>query len=126
MEESGDAVIGVVDRSRLSGALTAIHRGGHGHNARVLDGARGDIVGQLRRAGVSTDFNVDPRAKDVVLVLLHAPGRTRKVAELLHRAGANAVHVVNRADTADPQPDDAGVFAYSRGKKSVADGLSSD
>jgi hypothetical protein len=104
MEEGGDAVIGIVERGRLSGALTVIHRGGHGHNARVLDAARGDVLGQLRRAGVSTDLNVDPRARDSVLILMHAPGRTAKAAELLQRAGATTVHIVSRAGAVVPRP----------------------
>ena len=119
MEESGDAVVGVVDRSRLSGALTAIHRGGHGHNARVLDGARGDVIGQLRRAGVQDELGIDPRAKDSVLILVHAPGRTAKAAELLQRVGASAVHVVSRAGAELPAPFYAGAIGFGKGRKSA-------
>jgi hypothetical protein len=100
----GDAVIGVVERARLSGALTEVHRSGQGHNARVLDPARGDLRGQLRRSGVQVDLGLDPRAKDNVLVLIHAPGRTAKTAELLRRAGASPVHVVGRVGAVVPQP----------------------
>jgi hypothetical protein len=104
MECDGDAVIGVVERGRLSSALTAIHRGGQGHNARVLDAARGDVLGQLRRAGVAAELGIDPRAKDLVLILLHAPGRTSKAAELLRQAGASTVQIVRRAGAEVPRP----------------------
>jgi hypothetical protein len=99
----GDAVIAVVARERLSAVLTAIHRGGQGHNARVLDPARGDLRGQLRRSGVESEFNVDARAKDRVLVLIHAPGRTARTAELFRRAGECEVHVVGRRGAVIPQ-----------------------
>jgi hypothetical protein len=100
----GDAVIGVVERTRLSSALTEVHRSGQGHNARVLDPTRGDLRGQLRRSGVHVDLGLDPRAKDSVLLLIHSPGRTAKSAELLRRAGASAVHVVDRVGAIAPQP----------------------
>ncbi|MEA2531260.1 MAG: hypothetical protein QOG89_2904 [Thermomicrobiales bacterium] len=104
MTEDGDAVVGVVERGRLSAALTAIHRGGQGHNARVLDEARGDVQGQLRRAGVTTDLDLETGGKDAVVILIHAPGRTAKTAELLRREGASAVHIVSRTGAVAPRP----------------------
>jgi hypothetical protein len=102
-ETEGDAVIAVVPRDRLSAVLTAVHRGGQGHNARVLDPKRGDLRGQLRRSGVQQDVEVDPRAKDVVLVLIHAPGRVAKTADMFRLAGESDVHVVGRAGATVPQ-----------------------
>ncbi len=104
MDEGGDAVIGLVERVTLSGALTTIHRNGQGHNARVLDGKRGDLKGQLQRAGVATEIDLDGAGPDRVLILIHAPGRVAKTVEMLQRAGASKVSVVSRAGAEVPRP----------------------
>ncbi|HEY7034257.1 MAG TPA: hypothetical protein VH482_23155 [Thermomicrobiales bacterium] len=109
----GAAVIAVVTRDRLSAVLTAVHRGGQGHNARVLDPARGQLLGQLRRAGIQQAFNLDPRARDTVLVLIHAPGRIAKTVDLFRRAGEFEVHVVGRAGTGQP-PAPVGAYPDTR------------
>jgi hypothetical protein len=103
MEDSGDAVIGIVERNRLSTVLTAVHRGGHGHNARVIDASRGDIPGQLSRAGVIQTIDFTSNPPDSVLILIHAPGRIAKTTELLQRAGADPIHVVNRIGAEAPR-----------------------
>jgi hypothetical protein len=103
MEDSGDAVIGIVERNRLSAVLTAVHRGGHGHNARVIDASRGDVPGQLSRAGVTQTLDLTSNPPDSVLVLIHAPGRIAKTTELLQRAGADPIHVVNRIGAETPR-----------------------
>jgi hypothetical protein len=100
----GDAVVAVVARDRLSSVLTAIHRGGQGHNARVLDAARGEIKGQLRRAGVTTEVDLDLSGAESVVVLIHAPGRIVKTAEMLQRTGVIDMRVVNRAGAEVPRP----------------------
>jgi hypothetical protein len=99
----GDAVIAVVPRDRLNSVLTAVHRGGQGHNARVLDPARGDVRGQLRRSGVLQDIDLGAGAKDAVLVLIHAPGRVAKTADLFRHAGEYDVHIVGRTGAIVPQ-----------------------
>jgi hypothetical protein len=104
MDQDGDAVIGLVERGQLSSVLTTIHRIGQGHNARVFDAARGDVSGQLRRAGVTADLDAEVRALDSVVVLIHAPGRTAKTAEMLQRAGASSVRVIQRAGAEIPRP----------------------
>lgn len=85
-----DAVVGVFDRDRLSEALAATHRAGFGPHARVLDGARGDVAGQLRRAGVglSVPLAVD---RGTVLILVNAPGRAALAADTFARVGARQV-----------------------------------
>lgn len=102
----GEAVIGEVDREGLSPALVAIHRAGLGAQVRVLDGLRGDLAGQLQRAGFSgpTGVGFDPlvSAKDRVLILVAAPGRTAAVGETLKQAGARTVHVLRRGSEAAP------------------------
>jgi hypothetical protein len=95
--DGGDTVLGIVERDQLSAALTLIHRNGHGHHARVLDGARGDLKGQLLRAGVPSDFDVSAAGREAVVILMHAPGRSSLVTDLLWRAGARSVHAVSRA-----------------------------
>jgi hypothetical protein len=90
-----DAVVGVFDRSDLGRALAATHRAGFGAHARVLDGARGDLGGQLRRAGFDVRLDVD-RAPSTALILVVAPGRAAAVADVLSRTGARAVHATAR------------------------------
>lgn len=94
----GDAVVGVFDRSRLSSALAATHRAGFGPHARVLDGARGDLAGQLRRAGLRVSLPAGGDA-DTVLIVVAAPGRAAAVAQIFTRAGALAVHDARRGTT---------------------------
>src|SRR5689334_21593486 len=76
-----DTVVGVFERDRLSGALVALHRAGFGPHARVLDGARGDLAGQLRRSAL--DDALDPAALDagLAVVVVSAPGRAALVAD---------------------------------------------
>jgi hypothetical protein len=103
MEDTGDAVLGIVERSRLNTVLTAVHRGGQGHNARVIDASRGDIPGQLQRAGVTETIDLSSNPPDTVVVLIHAPGRIAKTTEMLQRAGADPIHVVSRVGAETPR-----------------------
>jgi hypothetical protein len=90
-----DHVIGIFSRATLSGALASTHRAGFGPHARVLDGARGDIGQQLARAGLELSSDSRPPA-DAVAILVTAPGRTAKVAELFSRLGAESVLLAGR------------------------------
>lgn len=106
---TGDTVAGVFERSTLSDALAATHRAGFGPHARVFDGARGDLAGQLRRAGFRLPLapETDPAT---VLIVVTAPGRAATIAQLLARAGARAVYDARRgtAPFADAAPIPAG------------------
>lgn len=104
MRDEADTVIAVVERSRLTGLLTAIHRAGHGPHARVLDPARGSLAGQLERAGVMGQEGLVAQATQAVVLLIHAPGRTAVVADLLQRAGARQVVPVRRDVPAASSP----------------------
>lgn len=104
MRDEADTVIAVVERNRLSGLLTAVHRAGHGPHARVLDPARGSLAGQLERAGVKGQAGVVAEVTQAVVVLIHAPGRTAAVADLLQRAGAKEVVPVRRGVPAASSP----------------------
>lgn len=85
-----DAVVGLFDRDRLSEALVATHRAGFGPHARVFDGARGDVAGQLRRAGVGLSRPLAVE-QGTVLILVNAPGRADLAAATLARVGARQV-----------------------------------
>jgi hypothetical protein len=126
MDQDGDAVIGLVERGQLSSVLTTIHRSGQGHYARVLDAARGDVTGQLRRAGVTADLDAEVRSPDNVVVLIHAPGRTAKAAEMLQRAGASSVRVVQRAGAEVPRPLFAPPASKGRPQPASATDLTTD
>lgn len=92
-------IVGLFDRERLPTVLAAIHRAGFGPQARVLDGARGDLAAQLRRAGVRPRFAL-AADEPAVVVLVNAPGRDARVAAVLEQAGARTIEL----ETAVPRP----------------------
>jgi len=103
-----DTVIGRFQRDRLSAALAAMHRAGFGPHARVFDGGRGDLAGQLRRANLTLPLHLGDNP-DAVLLVVTAPGRGSAAAEMLLAAGAHDVVSVARGATAtttapDPVP----------------------
>lgn len=89
MVEREATVVAVVERERLNRLLTAVHRHGYGHLARVIDPARGDLPGQLLRAGLRTD---DPRlalGADMVALTIRAAARHAAATTLLLQHGAS-------------------------------------
>lgn len=97
-----DHVLGVFGRERLSEALSATHRAGFGPYTRVLDGQRSSTASQLARAGLEIATGPDPGPEDLV-ILVQAPGRVERVAELFHQLGAQ---LVTRAQRATAQPEE--------------------
>lgn len=91
-----DHVIGIFARENLSGALSAVHRAGFGHHARVFDGTRQPVVEQLTRAGLRL-VDGSSLAQDDLMIVVTAPGRTPIVAELFHETGAERVIFAERA-----------------------------
>jgi hypothetical protein len=98
---TADHVIGVFSRDDLSAALAAVHRAGFGPQARVIDGARGDAVAQLRRASlrVEGETPLDPGA---LLIVVTAPGRSAMVSALFAQVGARSVLYAARRDEERP------------------------
>ena len=100
-----ETVVAAFARDRLSDGLARLHGHGFGPAARVLDGARGDLAGQLTRAGLSADLldqlSEGASAKTTSLLVVNAPGRSAEVVELLGRSGATAVQVVRRGAVED-------------------------
>lgn len=99
---AADTVLGNFNRDRLPEALAALHRGGYGPNIRVMDPARGALLGQLQRAGIMDASFPDVEAR--LLVMVFSPGRVPRVVDLLQRAGASDIQVVERASDASPAP----------------------
>lgn len=91
-----DHVIGIFARENLSVALSAVHRTGFGHHARVFDGTRQPVAEQLTRAGLRLvdESSMEP---DDLMIVVTAPGRTPIVAELFHETGAERVLFAERA-----------------------------
>jgi len=90
-----ETVIGAIARDRLSDVLVAVHRARLGPQTRVLDGARGALAAQLRRAGLPPDaapLGGVPE-ETMALILISAPGRSVGAADVLRAAGARAVIV---------------------------------
>ena len=91
-----DHVIGIFARENLSVALSAVHRSGFGHHARVFDGTRQPVADQLTRAGLRLADGSGIKPDDLMIVVT-APGRTPIVAELFHETGAERVIFAERA-----------------------------
>jgi hypothetical protein len=100
--ESADVVVAAVDRASLSAVLTAIHRGGYGHLTRVLDPERGDVAGQLRRAGVAVPVGFAFDGTHRVGVMIWSAARTPAAAALLHQLGASDVWSTGRTTAPIP------------------------
>jgi hypothetical protein len=107
-----DTVIAVVSADHLPSALTLLHRNGHGPNVRVMNAARGDLAGQLQRAGVSEPPLLDAGVTTAVMVF--APNRVASVVDLFQRIGAGAIHLAVRGNPAPKMPVFAPVRSRSR------------
>ena len=94
--EAGDAVIGIVERARLSAVLTAVHRGGYGHLVRVVDPERGEVGRQLQRAGIAPPAGWAAPAGERVAVVVNAPARVEAARALLLQHGAESAIVAVR------------------------------
>lgn len=90
-----DLAVGVFSRQHLSDVLGKLHARGLGQTARVFDPARGELIGQLKRAGVTVDLGLLPLAADDVVVLVSAVGRAPMVGDLMLQANAKDVRVVS-------------------------------
>ncbi|MGH2532041.1 MAG: hypothetical protein ACRDJW_07005 [Thermomicrobiales bacterium] len=117
---AADTVLGVIQRDDLPDALASLHRGGYGPNTRVMDAARGDLTGQLRRAGITDPPSLADQTRPLVMVF--APGRIAVVVDLLQRAGASAIHVAERSS--DIQSAASLGFTFGRRPASVTPPLS--
>ena len=102
MPTQPEIALAVVDRPNLSAVLTGLHRNGYGHLARVLDPERGDVVGQLQRAGAEPPIGIGAVGAGQVVVLVAAPARTGAAAELLTRLGATAAWEAARSGAPAP------------------------
>ncbi len=91
-----DHVLGVFARERLSEALSATHRAGFGPYTRVFDGKRSSTATQLTRAGLEIASGPAPGPDDLV-ILVQAPGRVDRVAELFHQLAAQMVARAQRS-----------------------------
>jgi len=94
--ETGETVLAVMPRDRLTTALTMFHRGGFGHVIRVLDPERAPIRAQLMRAGVPAARLSRSCGATDVLLLVHAPARTGQAVSLASQFGATDTEVVAR------------------------------
>ena len=97
-----DHVLGVFGRERLSEALSATHRAGFGPHTRVLDGQRSSTASQLARAGLEVAHGPSPAPEDLV-IMVQAPGRVDRVAELFHQLGAQLVAHAQRTSVPSPE-----------------------
>ncbi|CAA9555942.1 MAG: hypothetical protein AVDCRST_MAG49-2923 [uncultured Thermomicrobiales bacterium] len=113
---NGELVVARFDTDDLPHALAVLHQTNRGHLARVLNGSRGDLAGQLVRAGVRVDLGFSPGAlgADAALVLVNATGQVDAIGGLLLGAGAREVRVVGPG-AAPPPSQDAAAEAVADG-----------
>lgn len=119
MADGGEIVIGVIERPNLSATLTAIHRAGFGNVTRVLDPARGEVPGQLRRAGVDAPSGFWREGDDSVAIMISASARATAATELLRRHGTVSTWVVTRSGPSSP-PLFGELAARSRSRRASA------
>jgi hypothetical protein len=91
-----DAVTGIIPRDQLPNVLTLIHRAGLGPQARVLDPERGDLPGQLIRAGLIDPPLFDPVTGEEMVLVVFAPGRTPIAIDAMEQFGGRAVQTLAR------------------------------
>lgn len=91
-----DAVLAIIPRDRLPDVLTAIHRAGLGPQARVLDPARGDITGQLLRAGLVDPPSLAPEPERETILVVFTAGRMRTALDAIGRCGGREVQTLAR------------------------------
>ncbi len=90
----GEYVIALVGTDQLPVALAALHHAGYGSNARVFDPARGDVDGQLRRAGVPPEGLPGALGGGEVAIGVQAAGRAMAVVATLIGAGVERNYLV--------------------------------
>lgn len=108
-KQAPDHVLGVFVREKLSDALAATHRAGFGPYTRVFDGRRSSTGSQLARAGLEIAAGTAPAPDDLVIVV-QAPGRVDRVAELFHQLGAQVVAQAQRAGARAHEADRSPLF----------------
>jgi hypothetical protein len=99
-----EIVIATIERAKLSEALTAIHRGGFGHLTRVLDPERGEVIGQLRRAGVDVPAGFALDRGNGVAIMISAAARASAAADLLRRFDAGSIWTAEKSAASQPLP----------------------
>ncbi len=92
-----EVVVAVVDDSKLSSVLSAVHGAGLGHVARGIRSQRGDVREQLRRTGIPVEQSPEHLHGVERLLVINAAARSRMTADLLLQHGAIAVWIVSPA-----------------------------
>ena len=91
---TGDVLVALVDREQLGAILPAVHQHALGHVARVIDAGRGDIIGQLRRAGVPVEQAPAAIAGAPLAIMIAAAARCPAAARLLLDSGLDRLWIV--------------------------------
>lgn len=92
---TGDVLVALVDRDQLDAILPGVHRHALGHVARVLDADRGEITGQLRRAGVPVEQAPATVASAPLAIMIAAAARSPFAARLLLDSGIDRLWIVS-------------------------------
>jgi hypothetical protein len=107
-----EVVVAVVDDSKLSSVLSAIHGAGLGHVARGIRSkigttrasrgtarstSRGDMREQLRHNGIPVEQIPDALEGEERLLVVNAAARSSSTADLMLQHGAAAVWIVSPA-----------------------------
>ncbi len=87
---SNETIVALAPRACLAEILAAVHAAGLGGRVSVIDPARGDVEGRLRRLGIADIARMPLTDVDSVLVVVPAPGRVTATDALLRTRGALA------------------------------------
>lgn len=91
-----DAVVGIISRDQLPNVLTLIHRAGLGPQARVLDPERGDLPGQLTRAGLVDPPALDPAPDEEMVLVVFSAGRMPAAIAAMEQFGGRDIQTLSR------------------------------
>jgi hypothetical protein len=92
-----DAVAGIIRRDQLPNVLTLIHRAGLGPQARVLDPERGDLPGQMTRAGLVDPPALDPVAGEETVLVVFSAGRMPAAIDAMEQFGGREIQTLSRS-----------------------------
>ncbi len=91
----GDVLVALVGRDHLNRILPAVHQHALGHVARVLDADRGEVGGQLRRAGVPVERAPQGISDAPLALMIAAAARCPFAARLMMEAGIDRLWIVS-------------------------------
>lgn len=111
-----DAVVGVISRDQLPNVLTLVHRAGLGPQARVLDPERGDLSGQLTRAGIVDPPVLDAAPGEEMVLVVFSAGRMPAAIAAMEQFGGREIQTLSRRTSLAMPASPSRAMPNSRGR----------